>query len=106
MKRPSAPLPRPITIPDVVTLKTLADVRKLLGHIPKERRQLSTWQHVEKTLQACGGGDDPANISVALQLVLQAERKAVPEECIKFETNIGTFENRLLLAFSLVSAIH
>jgi hypothetical protein len=33
-----------------MTLKTLADVRKLLSHIPKERRGLSTWQHVEKTL--------------------------------------------------------
>jgi hypothetical protein len=33
----SAPLPRPITIPQVMTLKTLADVRKLLAHIPKER---------------------------------------------------------------------
>jgi hypothetical protein len=70
----STPLPRPITIPDVISLKTLADVRKLLAHIPKSRRQLSSWQHVEKTLQACAAGDDAANISVALQLVLQAER--------------------------------
>ncbi len=69
----STPLPRTITIPEVITLKTLADVRTLLGHIPKERRQLSTWQHVDKTLQACARGGDPANISVALQLVLQAE---------------------------------
>jgi hypothetical protein len=67
-------LPRPITIPQVMTLKTLADVRKLLDHIPKERRALSTWQHVEKTLRACVADDDPANITVALQLVLQAER--------------------------------
>jgi hypothetical protein len=57
-----------------MTLKTLADVRKLLGHIPKERRQLSTCQHVEATLQACAAGDDPVNISVALQIVLQGER--------------------------------
>jgi hypothetical protein len=57
-----------------MTLKTLADVRKLLSHIPKERRGLSTWQHVEKTLQACAAGDDPVNISVALRLVMQAER--------------------------------
>ena len=70
----SRTLPRPIIIPDLITLKTLADVRKLLGHIPKERRQLSTWQHVEKTLQACAAGDDPANISVALQLVFRLER--------------------------------
>jgi hypothetical protein len=39
----------------------------------KDRRQLSTWQHVEATLQACAAGDDPENISVALQIVLQAE---------------------------------
>jgi hypothetical protein len=63
----STPLPRPITIPTVMTLKTLADVRKLLSHIPKELRQLSTWQHVEKTLQACAAGEEPANIRIALQ---------------------------------------
>jgi hypothetical protein len=57
-----------------MTLKTLADVRKLISYIPKERRQLSTWQHVEATLQACAAGDDPENISVALQLALQAEQ--------------------------------
>jgi hypothetical protein len=75
-KRPawSTALPRPITLPQAMTLKTLADVRKLLGHIPKERRQLSTWQHVEKTLRECAAGDDPENISVALQIVLQGER--------------------------------
>jgi hypothetical protein len=42
-------------------LKTLADVRKLLVHIPKVRRQLSKWQHVEATLQACAAGDDPVS---------------------------------------------
>jgi hypothetical protein len=55
----------------MMTLKTLADVRKLLGHIPKERRQLSTWQHIEATLQACAAGDDAVDISVALQLVIR-----------------------------------
>jgi hypothetical protein len=76
LKRPawSTPLPRPITIPQVMTLTTLADVRKLIGQVPKERRQLSTWQHVEKTLLECAAGDDPVNISVALQIVLQGER--------------------------------
>jgi hypothetical protein len=44
------------------------------GHIPKERRELSTWQHVEATLLACAAGDDAVNISVALRIVLQAER--------------------------------
>jgi hypothetical protein len=61
-----------------MTLKTLADVRTLLTHIPNERRQLSTWRHVEKTLNECAAGGDTENISVALQIVLQAER--VPYE--------------------------
>ena len=51
-KRPASCLPS-LIIPEVMTLKTLADVRKLIGHIPKERRELSTWQHVEKTLREC-----------------------------------------------------
>ncbi len=68
-KRPSwsTPLPQPLTIPDVMTLKTLADVRKLLGHIPKGRRQLSTWQYVETTLQACADGEDTMSISATLR---------------------------------------
>jgi hypothetical protein len=32
------------------------------------------WQHVEKTLREGAAGDDPVNISVTLQIVLQAER--------------------------------
>jgi hypothetical protein len=39
-----------------------------------KHRHLLGALHFEKTLQACARGDDPANISVALQLVLQAER--------------------------------
>jgi len=57
-----------------MTQRTLADVRKLISHVPNDRRALSTWQHVEATLQACVRGDDPANVSVALRLVLGAER--------------------------------
>lgn len=37
----SRPLPQPLVIPEVMTLRTLADVRELLGHIPKERREHS-----------------------------------------------------------------
>jgi hypothetical protein len=69
----SVPLPRPITIPQAMTLTTLDDVWKLRGHIPKERRQLSTWQHVEKTLQACAAGED-CEYQRHAQIVLQAER--------------------------------
>jgi len=69
----STPLPRPIVIPEIMKLKTLADVRKLLGHIPKERRQLSTWQHVETHLAAAAKGGDVSDASVALMMVLQIE---------------------------------
>jgi hypothetical protein len=47
----STPLPRPIKIPQVMTLKTLADVRKLIGYIPKERRELSTWHMSRRRLE-------------------------------------------------------
>jgi hypothetical protein len=43
MPRPnrSRPLPRPLAIPTVMDLVTLADVRKLLGHLPKETREIN-----------------------------------------------------------------
>ena len=43
----SRPLPRPIIIPEIMTLTTLADVRTLIQkHLPKDRRERSTWRHV------------------------------------------------------------
>jgi hypothetical protein len=75
MPRPnwSRPLPRPLTIPTVMDLVTLADVRKLLGLLPKEARAKSTWQHVEAELDKAAAGADPADVSVALRLVLMLE---------------------------------
>jgi hypothetical protein len=35
-------MPRPLKIPDVMDLKTLADVRKLIGRLPKETWAKST----------------------------------------------------------------
>jgi hypothetical protein len=58
----------PYSIPKVMTLRTLADVRKLLKHVPRERRQLSTWQHVEASLS-----ESPEDAAMALMLVLQLE---------------------------------
>jgi hypothetical protein len=72
----SRPLPRPLKIPSVITLKTLADVRELVKrHLPDGHRQRSTWQHVEKQLNAAAIGEvDTIDVAVPLQLVLQLER--------------------------------
>jgi hypothetical protein len=37
----SRPLPRPLKIPSVMTLKTLADVRGLIRRLPKDHRAKS-----------------------------------------------------------------
>jgi hypothetical protein len=47
----SRTLPRPIVIPKVMTLKTLADVRTLLRHLPAEHRERPTWRHVAAELE-------------------------------------------------------
>ena len=76
MSRPnwSRPLPRPLKIPSVMTLKTLADVRELIKHLPKDHRAKSTWQHVEKQLNAAALGEvDMIDVAVPLQLVLSME---------------------------------
>jgi hypothetical protein len=69
----SRPLPRPLVIPELMTLKTLADVRTLLGHLPKDYRAKDTWQHVAKTLDEVARGHDPLDVSVALRMVLGME---------------------------------
>jgi hypothetical protein len=67
----SRPLPRQLIIPMVMTLKTLADVRNLMGHLPAATRKKSTWRHVAKCLnEAAARGADPARVSAALQMVL------------------------------------
>ena len=75
-KRPdwSRPLPQKLTIPGVMTLRTLADVRTLIGHVPAARRKFDTWQHVEREVKAAAAGGDVESASIALQMVLQLER--------------------------------
>jgi hypothetical protein len=63
-------LPRPLSTLDdakeFLRLTTLADVRDFLKHIPKERRQFDTWQHVERELKkAAAGGDTTASLDRA-----------------------------------------
>ena len=71
----SRPLSRPIIIPDVMELTTLADVRILVEkHLPAEYRAKFTWRQLAGLLKrAAGGQQDVAEVSVALKLVLQLE---------------------------------
>ena len=69
----SRKLPRPLKIPSVMTLRTLADVRALLGHVPAERRRLDTWQHVAKCLNEAARGGSVNDVTIALRLVLMLE---------------------------------
>ena len=77
MVRPnwSRTLPRPLKIPTVMTLATLADIRELVErHLPAECRERETWQHVAAQLNAAARGGDIDEAVVALRLVLQLER--------------------------------
>jgi hypothetical protein len=53
-----------------MTLATLADVRELMRHLPKEHRSKSTWRHVAAELdKAAAGAGDVADVDVVLRLV-------------------------------------
>jgi hypothetical protein len=69
------PLPRPLVIPKVMTLATLADVRALVHrHLPVQYREKHTWQRVAKITAAAACGELPATeVATALRLVLQLE---------------------------------
>jgi hypothetical protein len=77
MPRPnwSGPLPRPLNIPTVMTLTTLADVRTLVEkHLPAGHWQLDTWHHVSAQLHEAALGGSVDDAPAALQLVLALER--------------------------------
>jgi hypothetical protein len=75
MKRDwSRPLTRPLDVPGIMKLKTLADVHELLRHLPKEYRAKSTWQYVEKQLnEAAHGTIDAIDVAVPLRMALMLE---------------------------------
>jgi hypothetical protein len=56
-----------------VTLKTLADVRELMRHLPDAHRQRSTWRHVEALVADAARGGDINDAVVALRFVLSME---------------------------------
>jgi len=74
-KRPdwSRKLPHAIDIPEIMTVRTLADVRKLLGHMPKQYRDKATWQYVAKCLTEAASDGDTENVAVPLKMVLSLE---------------------------------
>jgi hypothetical protein len=70
----SQPLPQPLVIPDVMTMRTLVDLRKLLNHLPPDRKAQSTWRYVVTQLEAAATGSiDPIEASIALRLLLTLE---------------------------------
>jgi hypothetical protein len=71
----SRPLPRPLTIPTVVELKTLAEVRDLVDrHLPAQYRHKPTWRHVSAQIaKAADGEKDLLENCVSLRLVLALE---------------------------------
>jgi hypothetical protein len=70
----SRPLPQPLEIPGVMTLKTLADVRELMRRLPRRTREKETWRHVAAQLAEAARSGDTVDVAVPLRLVLMLER--------------------------------
>lgn len=62
-----------VTIPEVMTLRTLADVRELLGRLPELCRYKSTWEHVADRLTEAASNGDTQSVAEPLKMVLSME---------------------------------
>jgi hypothetical protein len=70
----SRPLPRPLTIPMVMKLETLADVRNLIDkHLPRQLRTKPSWRYVAAQLKEAAQGADTADVAAALVIALALE---------------------------------
>jgi hypothetical protein len=54
-------------------LKTLADARALMRHLPAGHVERPTWRHVAKELAAAADGGDVADAAIALRLAFMIE---------------------------------
>jgi hypothetical protein len=74
-KRPdwSQRLPRTITIPEVMTLRTLADVREPLGHLPERCRHKSAWEYLADHRTEVASNGDTQSVTVPLKMVQSME---------------------------------
>jgi hypothetical protein len=68
-------LPRALTIPTVMRLSTLADVRDLVDkHLPEQYRRKPAWRNVSTEIaKAAEGEKDLLEVCVSLRLVLALE---------------------------------
>ncbi len=76
MPRPnwSRSLPRPITIPEVMKIVTLADARSLMRHLPIDHAQRPMLAaRCRRALPKAATGGDPVEASIALRLALMIE---------------------------------
>jgi hypothetical protein len=92
----SRKLPRPLKIPTVMDLHTLADVRELVErHLPAECRERETWRHVATELDAAARGGNINHTVIALRLVLQLE--GVPCQLVRNSRSIRLTRGQIQL---------
>jgi hypothetical protein len=86
-------LPRQIIIPQ---LATLADVRKLIRHLPEDHRAKPTWQRVEKQLIAAALGDVDTTATWPCRCAWYSQWKAPNAVCNKAPPLPAAVVRRLL----------
>ena len=89
-------LPRPIVIPNVMTLKTLADVRALIErHLPAGHRENRTWRHVAAELgKGCGRRRTRRRLRKATADRAVAGGRRVPAEVTAAEASGSCIDQR------------
>jgi hypothetical protein len=69
----SRPLPQSLVIPGLMMLRTLADVRTLLGHLPVEHHEQENWRYVATKLNEAARGASVVELFSLLRTVLTME---------------------------------